>query len=83
MDTAPEPWFGGCLLRIRQSLTSRCQIMQRGAGYHGDEAIKDLYTADIAPFAFGDGIEPDDLTRLALGLLQGCQGPGLVDGLGV
>ena len=32
---------------------------------------------------FRDGIEPDGAAGKTLGFLQCCQGPGLVDGLGV
>ena len=70
-------------LRIRQPFTRLSKFVKRGAGHHGDQAGEDLDTADVAPFAFGDGVEPDDLSGLALGLLQGSHGAGLVDGLGV
>ena len=57
--------------------------MERGAGDHGAQAGEDLDTSEIRPFALGDGVEPDNLSRLALGFQQCLDGPGLVDGLGV
>ena len=68
----------GRSLRICQFFASGCQIVQRRAGEHGAELGEELDTADVAPFAFGNGVEPENLSCLAFGLLEGGNGAGLV-----
>ena len=71
------------VLDLCKSTAGGGQGLKRRAADHRAKGRKGLDAADMLPMPLRDGVQPDHLTRLALGFPQGGDGTRLVDGLGI